>query len=278
MEYEGHCITYITEFRYGRLFKSFNSASNYFLLHISTWIGLPQEISFFVKVNVFEGYHKNNNQKVDLIQYINTIPGEWYIFLNKKQGFYQTDNGFIDTLVWVCPWADSIIKSFQYLILDSSFKVVKPYAYSIPLMVKNNMSIPVGLSVAVSEKKDIYSRFLSHVNLKQEMELLCDLGRAIESLCKEFSLRRYVCHRHLIEIFSPNSLAGFLMTKLCQLKSEEEYINFMKYWVPVLNHLLQKNKIPKNFDTFIRYIGYKHDEKKQEIAKNYQIIGFNSIF
>lgn len=151
MEFEGNLITYITEYNYGKLFKKFDSAANYFLLHMSTWEH-PMELSHFINSNLIKGY-PTSNVETDLLQFINNVPGEWYLYINKEQGFYKHEKGFIDTIVWICPWANSIIRSFQYLILDSSFKVMRPYTYSIPLMVKNNLSIPIGFSIAISEKE-----------------------------------------------------------------------------------------------------------------------------
>ena len=51
--------------------------------------------------------------------------------------------------------------------------------------------------------------------------------------------------------------------KICQIKSKNSYDNFLKYWIPVLNHLIINNKIPKNFNKFIKYIGYEFDETSQ---------------
>ena len=114
--------------------------------------------------------------------------------------------------------------------MDASFKFTKPFCYSMPLMVLYNRSIPIGLSVAITEKNELYSRFLDHIEISSNTSVLCDLGKALHSVCKEYHLNRFICHRHLIERFNSNSLCGYLITKLCQIKTFDKYNKFISYW------------------------------------------------
>jgi hypothetical protein len=54
----------------------------------------------------------------------------------------------IVTLAWLAPWAVSGLKLADYYELDCSFKALKPYVYSIPLAVKANVGIPLGIVIA----------------------------------------------------------------------------------------------------------------------------------
>jgi hypothetical protein len=51
-------------------------------------------------------------------------------------------------LAWLAPCAISAMKLADYCELDCSFKALKPYVYSIPLAVKANVGIPLGIVIA----------------------------------------------------------------------------------------------------------------------------------
>ena len=204
----------------------------------------------------------------DLSNLISNIPGIWHVFLNNKQGMFEFNNRLVDTLVWICPWANSSLSSFDYLELDASFHFLKPFCYSIPIVIKNNRSLPIGLSIALSEKTEIYTRFLDEVNLQHKMKVLCDLGSALKKTCQQFRFQRFICHRHLIERFNPNTLTGYLITKICQIKTEENYNKFISYWIPILNYLIKNNKEPVNFSKFKKYLGLEYDSNKETLVES----------
>ena len=77
------------------------------------------------------------------------------------------NNKYVDTLIWICPWANTLLNTFQYMQLDASFKFTRFVYYSLPLMIKNNRSIPIGLSIALTEKAELYGRFFENLDLCQ---------------------------------------------------------------------------------------------------------------
>ena len=196
---------------------------------------------------------------------IKNIPGRWIIYQNKNQGFIKLGDIYVDILIWICPWAESIYCSFQYMELDASFKLTKPACYSIPLMIKNNRSICIGLSIALSEKAELYSRFFDHLHPSPNLNILCDLRKALEKVCSDFDFKRFLCHRHLIELFNPKSLTGFLITKILRIKSEESYQNFIKFWIPILNSMIKNEKHPKNLDKFLQVLGMEYDTERETL-------------
>ena len=208
-----------------------------------------------------------NSEKQCLLETIKNIPGKWIIYQNSEQGFLKLNDVYVDTLIWICPWANSILKTFDYVQLDASFKLTKPACYSIPLMIKKNRSIPIGLSVALSEKAELYERFFVNIPDIKSLSNLCDLGKALEKTCDDFNFKRFLCHRHLIELFNYNTLTGFLITRICRCKSEESYYNFMKFWIPILNNIIKNNRNPKNLDKFLHYLGYEYDKTKETLVE-----------
>jgi hypothetical protein len=63
----------------------------------------------------------------------------------------------IITLTWLAPWAISALWRSDYYELDYSFKALRPYVYSIPLAVKANVGVPLGIVIAPSERRDVFS-------------------------------------------------------------------------------------------------------------------------
>jgi hypothetical protein len=78
---------------------------------------------------------------------------------NQMESSLLYDGREIVTLTWLAPWAIWALRQADYYELDCSFKALKPYVYSIPLAVKANVGIPLGIVIAPSERRAVYSIF-----------------------------------------------------------------------------------------------------------------------
>ena len=266
--YNGKKITYIEEFQYHSLFRSRNSPSNLFLEIYSTCNNLPDEINEYISQKIISKSFRFITQSSNIINLLKTIPGRWIIYKNQKNGIVKFDDIYVDSIIWISPWAENILNSFEYMQLDASFKLMRPGCYSIPLMVKFNQSLPIGFSIALSEKDELYDRFFDNLSSIPKLNVLCDLGKSLESTCRKHNFNRFVCHRHLIELFNPRSLTGFLITKILVLKTEESYQKFMNYWIPILNSMIKNNKIPKNLEKFQKYLYLEYDPQNETLFES----------
>ena len=192
------------------------------------------------------------------------IPCRWIIYQNNNQGFLKLKDEYINALICICPLIEFIYHSFQYMELDASFKLPKLACYFIPLMIKNKC-ICIGLSTALSEKAELYSRFFQHLRPATNLNIFCDLGNTLEKVCKDFHCQQFLWHRHLIELFNPKSLTGFLTIKICRIKSKESYQNFMEFWIPILNSMIKNKKYPIYLDKFLQILRLEYDNTRETL-------------
>jgi hypothetical protein len=87
-----------------------------------------------------------------------------------------------------CPVGNRFTASGDYYELDCSFTALEPYVYSIPLAVRANVGIPLGIVIAPSERRDVHSLFADLLAEKGfsrnelfEIPLLSDAGKALRS-------------------------------------------------------------------------------------------------
>jgi hypothetical protein len=142
----------------------------------------------------------------------------------------------IVTLAWFAPWAISVLHDADYYELDCSFMALKPYIYSIPLAIKANVGIPLGIVIAPSERREIYSIF-SHLLAEKgfsreslfELPLLSDAGTALRSYAKGgseregYHRRHYLCYRHLLESLGSGTLVALLARRLLFTNTEKGF-------------------------------------------------------
>jgi hypothetical protein len=67
--------------------------------------------------------------------------------LDQKSSFLLDEREIV-TLAWPAPWAVSALRHADYYELECSFKALKPHVYSIPIAVKANVGIPLGIVIA----------------------------------------------------------------------------------------------------------------------------------
>jgi hypothetical protein len=139
------------------------------------------------------------------------------------------------TLAWLAPWAMDILRIAQYMELDASFRALSPFAYCIPMAVKANVGIPIGIVVAPSERQEMYNLFaatlfrhgLSPDELKN-LPLLSDSGSALAAYALIYQPEHYECFRHFLESLGSKTVAALLGRRLLFTLTERQFIEIVE--------------------------------------------------
>ena len=124
----------------------------------------------------------------------------------------------------------------NFVELDCSFEVFKPYVYSIPHGIIQNESVPLGLIIGPSETHEIFSLFYDFIktcdiesyNLIKKAPLLSDQGSGLIKFAKIEDLIHFFCLKHIIDKFGSSTPISSITKDLlyCGTETEfKEYIN-----------------------------------------------------
>lgn len=138
----------------------------------------------------------------------------------------KTDESHIQSISIIFPWAVDFLSNCHYIELDASFFGTSPYAYSITNTIFFNESMPIAINVAPCECHELFTMMLSNIDelssnsIKfDQIVCLSDMGTAIESACKSYSIKQYYCYRHILEHFGTNGPLIFFVNKLLNSNS-----------------------------------------------------------
>jgi hypothetical protein len=138
-------------------------------------------------------------------------------------------------MIWIFPQAVALLKSNpNCVMLDGTFKILKPYTLEILHVVISNEAIPIAFCITPTETKESYSDLYQAVidalkrngeraELLTELPLVSDQGSALIALVTERHLTWRLCHRHLIENAGASSLIGSWIARLLRCCSFAEY-------------------------------------------------------
>lgn len=104
---------------------------------------------------------------------------------------------------------------------------MNPYVFCVTQGIQYNESIPLAITIARSESKELYSTMfehfkdLTHINWAGRV-VLSDMGAALIAVCSDYSIIHFFCHRHIIEHFGSSSPLGFFVLRLLKCHSLEE--------------------------------------------------------
>jgi hypothetical protein len=90
----------------------------------------------------------------------------------------------IESLVYILQEAKSIIDHLDTscIMIDSTFKAMKPYVIAIPIAILRNSYMPLGISIALTEDARIYGIFLIYMK-----------NTLIVRIKTRFPNRRWIC-------------------------------------------------------------------------------------
>lgn len=227
------------------------------------------------KINIFNCITVD----VDLLSILKSLIGYTKVYIHKtEENEIKFDqNSSIHGFIWITPWALEAIKKFQYIELDCTFEILKPYVTSIPQIIANGLSLPLGFIVGPKENWVIYKCFYDELiqlmgndfKLKS-LPILSDHGPGIEKFCTEYSLEQYLCIRHIINIVGPKSFLGKLTAKLLMSQTKEQFENNYDNILKLANAFYNSLDLThKNITlSFLKYCFMKLIPEERKIVKN----------
>ena len=227
--------------------------------------------SYQQKLNIYN----NLTIDIDLITLLKTFKGIVKVFVHSTTNPeipYDKSNS-VHGLLWIAPWAFEAICKFQYLELDGTFELAKPYTLACPQIIVNGLALPLGFILGPSENWTLFDVFYEELmkimgnRSLLSLPVLSDQGKGIEKFCKQRKIVQYWCIRHIINIVGANSFLGKLTGKLLMSQTPEE---FDKHYADVLKMSNSYNENLKNKtinEKFLAYCFLRLNEKN-EIVEN----------
>jgi hypothetical protein len=133
------------------------------------------------------------------------------------------------TFIWLVPWAVMALSEAQFYELDCSFEALRPSPSSIPMSVKANPGIPLGIAVTPTERQHIL-RLLANNLIEQgfprdhlaRLPLRSDEGTALNAHAIQYHELHFYCDRYLLEALSSGTFAPMLARRrLCPYTQQE---------------------------------------------------------
>ena len=88
------------------------------------------------------------------------IDGNWFLYnsesMRDKSNLLKYKNQDVQCLVWIPLFIEQLLNVGSYIQLDASFYALRPYVFSLPLLIYNNASILIGIVVGLSESVILY--------------------------------------------------------------------------------------------------------------------------
>jgi hypothetical protein len=237
--------------RFGKIIDKNNLLENIYQKEIQS---LVWSQSKFYEIEI------NDPNTISIISVINSLPGQVILGISKtpihpewEEDTKLDEQQYLTSLSWLAPWALQALDIMNFSELDASFKVLKPFAYSIPTAVYNNKSIPLGLFLYNGEKRELFSNYiemlLNHgvpIEVLQSKGFLTDEGTAIKATMKQFNLTRYSCYRHLIEKMGSSSILGTITRRLLFCSTQIAYASKINEAILEIRELYNKGDIKEN--------------------------------
>jgi ubiquitin C-terminal hydrolase len=148
---------------------------------------------------------------------------------------YPDDHGQERDLVsatWITQWARQAWKQADYIQLDCSFYVTRPFVYCVPQAIIANEAIPLGFIIAPSESFDTYEWILADLQNADVTEplppqkILSDEHAGLKEVCRKLEEEgwlQFFCHRHLIEKFGAFGYIASLVRQVLACRRKEDY-------------------------------------------------------
>jgi hypothetical protein len=160
----------------------------------------------------------------------------------------QYESKGVVALVWIPPWALAAFDRCNYIELDTSFRAIKPYVYSIPLAIHANEAFPLAIIVGLSESLELYKMFfraMESIGITREVIIkkpfLTDQHKALKAACA--GCTHFFCYRHLIKNFGSRSFIGQIVRRLAFSSTPAEFISQIMVTIQDLEVLQEKNQL-----------------------------------
>lgn len=136
-------------------------------------------------------------------------------------------------LTWVFPWATGLVMQvgLNCILLDGTFRCLRPYTLVIVEAIVANESIPIAMGLSPTEDEDCYRRLYAHmaevfgpggVQALRSIPLVSDQGPGLKALARKLGLQWFLCHRHLINGAGASSMVGDWVRRLLKCGDHNE--------------------------------------------------------
>lgn len=171
--------------------------------------------------------------QIQLLHILNGLPGRVKIRiheLNADEIPFEEEYS-VHGFSWVCPWTVEAIQKFQYIELDATFSILKPYVCMIPQIINNGVALPLGFLAGPQENSSCYKAFYNDVielisdkTILLNLPILSDGGSGLEKFAKELNLTQFLCIHHLLKTVGANTFLGKLASKIMMSQTEELFL------------------------------------------------------
>lgn len=183
-----------------------------------------------------------------------------YFFTKDKTQKKENYNNYVSfndkpvqQMVSIFPYAKSVIQNATCMMLDGTFLCCKPYTAAIGLVIIDNISIPIFLSIGPSESFLLFERAykcLEDFGIDKAklhgLPVISDDGKALKKFISHYGIINHCfCHRHIIENFGPKSKFGSLICFLLKQGNEMKFDNNLEYILNVFNNNYKTGFITK---------------------------------
>jgi hypothetical protein len=162
---------------------------------------------------------------------LNQFPGDFHVYqVPDEERALMLENNGVHILRWVAPWALTVLENADFYELDASFKAIRPYVFCVPLAVRHNVGIPLGLVLGPSETEEMFRMFADALIEKgfdreqlRALPLLSDEGSALRAYARGYHSLHYACFRHWLEGLGSRTLAALLARRLLFTRTRAAY-------------------------------------------------------
>lgn len=168
--------------------------------------------------------------KIKILSILNGLPGRIKIRVHEldvnELPFEECFS--IHGFSWICPWSIEAIQKFQYIELDATFSILKPYICIIPQIIINGISLPLGFIGGPQENSSVYAAFYNDLleqfddkSILLKLPILSDGGLALEKFVKDLDLEQYLCIHHILKNIGANTFLGKVASHVLMSQTEE---------------------------------------------------------
>jgi hypothetical protein len=180
---------------------------------------------------------------------------------------YRYNDKAIIAAVWLAPWAVSALSQACYWELDGSFTILKPYVYTVPQAIINNVAIPLGFAMGPSESLRLFEIFrdaLLDVGMADEqlfrVPVLSDEGSALKAYARAHHEKHFFCFCHLLRKFGAGTPACNIAKRALFCSTEAEFLAQIPQLIADLAVHLEKHLIsPQAYSDLSDFLGFVRD-------------------
>jgi ankyrin repeat protein len=171
---------------------------------------------------------------IPLSDILTTFEGDVFLTVNPHlvTPFCFGESDHIRTMTWLIPNITTVLSKCQYIELDASFQASYPYVYTIPQAIIQNVAVPLGFTLAPTERMELYREFYDSItraypqfDLHWKIPILTDQGSGLIAFAKQFDMEQYFCFKHLLFKFIQNTPLYFLVRRILFSSTPEKLQN-----------------------------------------------------